>query len=369
MNRSTSQDPAVTSDDEAISLVEIANSMLLHWRVVGVLPLILAVIAGGWSLSRNRTYETFASFMPQTTSSRGAEGASALAREFGVSIGSERVGESPQFYADLLRSTTLLHEAVLSEYEIPTEAGGVWKGTLVERWAGEEAPGAVPPWRKATDRLHDQVSTAVVRETGVVQFTVSADHPRLAEQIAARMLTLLNGFNLKVRQTRAKEEGEFISSRAEEARQRLRAAEAALRDFLRNNWQYRNSPELELEYDRLRRNVMMTQEIYTSLLRSAEQAKIDAVRDLPVFTVIDSPVGAAEPQGRGTIQNTLVAFLVGLLLAVLFSLLRAMAAPDRKARSSQGQEFRFLARHAWYEIRHPSRWLRPRPKRGTIADQ
>jgi capsular polysaccharide biosynthesis protein len=70
-----------------------------------------------------------------------------------------------------------------------------------------------PGWR-AVDRLREAISTSAVdRETGVVRLTVSATHPALSEQIAQRLLELLNEFNTEARQSRAQEEGRFIGAR------------------------------------------------------------------------------------------------------------------------------------------------------------
>ena len=72
-------------------------------------------------------------------------------------------------------------------------------------------------------------------------------------------------------------------------------AERAREDFLRQNRGFGNSPELMSEHDRLQRQVAMRQEVYTSLLRSQEQARIDAVRDTPLLAFIDTP---SERQNR-----------------------------------------------------------------------
>jgi uncharacterized protein involved in exopolysaccharide biosynthesis len=108
---------------------------------------------------------------------------------------------------------------------------------------------------------------------------------------------LLNEFNLETRQSQALEEGRFVSARMAEAQEELREAEEALKTFLQQNRQFRNSPELVFEHDRLQRQVAMRQEIFTSLAQSHEQSRIDAVRDTPVITVIASRSARRSPRG------------------------------------------------------------------------
>jgi uncharacterized protein involved in exopolysaccharide biosynthesis len=359
--------PPRPQEDE-VSLVEIANSVLRNWRVVVVLPVLLMLMAAAWSFTQDRRYAATASFMPQAGESRGVGGAAALAQQFGVNLGTERPGQSPQFYVDLLRSRTVLQAAVESEYHFPTDEGQTWRGSLIQYWELDEEGISGASWRRATEILSDAISAAVSRETGVVRLAVSSDHPALAEQIAERLLDLLNEFNLEVRQGRAQEEGRFISSRLTEAQAELRAAEGALQDFLRQNREFGNSPELAFEHDRLQRQVMMRQEVYTSLLRSQEQARIDAVRDTPLFTVIDHPAGTAEPQGRGTVMRALLAFILGLMLAVFIAFLTEFARRSRETRDPHYQEFQSLSREAWEDLRHPRRWMRKSDKGVAAGD-
>lgn len=354
-----SVDPAVpAADDEEISLLEIFNTVLRNWRVVAIIPLVLAVLVGVWSLTRERSYAASASFMPQVAERGGASSAAGLAQQFGVNLGQEAPGQSPQFYVDLLRSRSLLRQAVETVYQVPTDDGAVWEGTLVEYWNYDERVGVLPPWRHATERLSDRISASVSRETGIVRLAISADNPSLAEQIAARVLELLNQFNLQVRQNRAQEEGRFIGARVTDAQAELLTAEGALLEFLQQNREFRNSPELTFENERLQRQVLMRQEVYTSLLRSREQARIDAVRDVPLFTVIDEPAESAQPQGRGTVVRSLLAFILGIMLAGFVAFVREAARRGREARNPHYREFRSLAREAWTDLRHPRGWLR-----------
>jgi uncharacterized protein involved in exopolysaccharide biosynthesis len=352
-------DAPAASDKGEISLVEIASTMLRNWRLIVVLPVLLALAAGVWSFARDRTYAASASFVPQAAEGRSAGAAAALAQQFGVNLGTERPGQSPQFYVDLLlRSSTLLRQAVEAEYHLPGGQGQEWTGTLVQYWKFDAAGGRLPPWRLATEKLSEALSVSVSQVTGVVQLSVEADHPLLAERIAERLLQLLNAFNLEVRQSRAQEEGRFIGEALAEAQTELLTAEGLLQEFLRQNRQFVNSPELMFEHDRLQREVVMRQEVYTSLLRSQEQAKIDAVRDTPLFTVIDHPAGTAEPQGRGILMRALLAFVLGLIVAVFIAFVTEFARRSRQQDDPRYREFQGLARQAWSDARRPGKWLR-----------
>jgi uncharacterized protein involved in exopolysaccharide biosynthesis len=349
--------PGPERQEDEISLVEIANTLLRQWRLVVTVPLVAALAVGLWSLGQDPKYAASVSFMPQAGEGRSGGGAAALAQQFGVNLGTERPGQSPQFYVELLQSRAVLREAVESEYQVPAENGTILRGNLIDFFEIEADRNRLPPWRRAVEKLRDRISTSVARETGVVHVTVSASHPALAEQIAERLLEILNTFNMEVRQRRAQEEGRFISGRLAEAQAELRAVEDALQDFLRQTRDFRNSPDLIFQHDRLQRQVAIRQDVYTSLLRSQEEARIDAVRDTPLFTVVDHPAGAAEPQGRGTVLRTILAFMLGLMVAVAVAFIREATRRGRDSEDPQYREFQGLARQAWVDLRHPARWL------------
>jgi uncharacterized protein involved in exopolysaccharide biosynthesis len=348
--------PVVKTRGDEVSMLEIANTVLRNWRVIVVLPLVLAFVAGVYSLSRDRMYTVDASFLPQV---EGAGGAASLAQQFGVSLGTERPGQQPQFYVDLMKSPAILRKLVESEYSIPGKDGRAWNGTLIQHLKLEG--NGITAWRNATRTMQNWITSSVNPKTGVVNMTVIADDPALVEGIAARLLQLLNDFNLQVRQSRAQEEDRFITGRMRDAQAELRSAEAALQEFLRHNRAFSNSPELVFDHDRLQRNVIMRQEVYTSLLRSQEQARIDAIRDTRTFTVIDHPEGAAGPKGRRTVLRVVLAFMLGLMIASFVAFIAEAARRGRELQDPEYREFEGLFHQTVRDVLRPGRWWRGSP--------
>jgi len=356
MNNTTQIPMAGPAQDDAISLVEIASPILRHWRLVVILPTLFAFSAGVWSYTRDRQFVASASVIQRGTEGKVTGGVATLAQQFDVNLGGDRSLESPQFFADLLKSKMLLRKTVEAEYQITDPDGKPWKGTLIQFWRLSASNG-IPAWISAAARLRGAMTSTVNRETGVLQLTVAADHPLLAEQIANKLLEGLDEFNLGARQGRAQDEGRFIGSRVTAAQTELLNAEVALLDFLRRNRQFENAPELVLERDRLQRRVSMRQEVYTWALQSLEQTRIDAIRDTPLFAVIDHPNGTAVPRSRGTISKALIGFVIGLLLAFLIALVRDSSRRRKAGADPQYREFQALLHETLHELRNPARWI------------
>ncbi len=356
---------AVKDGGEEISMIEILNVLLRHRRIIVWLPILAAVIVGTATFLQPRTYSASASFMPQIPEGRSGSGAAALARSLGVNIGGgDRPGGSPQFYADLLKTREVLRKAVETEYHFGGDAaGGERNATLVDVYEVEETP-FTPGWRKGVEHLQDNLTVGVGRETGVIQIAVSAISPQLAEQILERLLELVNDFNLDSRQSQAQEEVRFISARMEEVHKELLKAKAKLQIFLQTNRQFQNSPELLFDHDDLQREVAMRQEIYTTLVQAREQARIDAVRDTPLLTVINSAVGSAVPEGRGTVRRAIFAFIVVFLMAVTGAFLWELLRRNRGEEGGDYLEFQQLMREAKKDLYSPSRWFFPHARKG-----
>jgi uncharacterized protein involved in exopolysaccharide biosynthesis len=343
--------------DDEVSLVGLVNVLLRNRSVLVVITLIFFVGSVTYRLTLPRTWTSAASFMPQRSDATPA-GLGSLAAQFGITVPNTRPGESPAFYADLLESRAILDPVLQTVFRI-ADGEEERRGTLAELY---EIGGRSESLRQegALRRLRDDVSVSTTRTTDVVHLSVTAPWRALAGLIAARMLELVNEFNLKTRQSQAGEERRFVESRMEEARSELSGAEDQLRRFLQRNREFRNSPELLLAHDRLQRDVIWRQEVFTSLAQAYEQARIEEVRSNPVITIIEAPVRPFRPDPRGLVKWTVVALFSGLAIAVLLAFVLDFL---RRRDAQQGEEFREFERlrtETLKDLRRPWRLLRLR---------
>ena len=104
-----------------------------------------------------------------------------------------------------------------------------------------------------------------------------------------------------------------------EAEEELRTAEEALKLFLERNRGWERFSHLAFEHERLERQVLIKQEIFTTLRRSYEEARIEEVNDTPIITVIDP---AVPPEKRSSpkrklmvLASSVAAGVIGLSIA------------------------------------------------------
>jgi uncharacterized protein involved in exopolysaccharide biosynthesis len=249
------------------------------------------MVLGGAYVLLFRAYTADAIFSPQSKDASGGVGG--LAQQLGLPnlTGNQ---EGPEFYRALLVSRDLLSELASSRYRFARRPGSpdTLEGNIMELY---KVKGRSPEEKlaRATAKLRANLSVGTNRGAYVVSIRMRAKWPGLAEQEARRLLDLVNEFNLGKRQSRSAEERKFTESQLVEARAELEAAEAAQARFLERNRAFRDDPRLSTEMQRLTRRVDLAQQAFLTLSQSAQQARIEEVRNTPLITVIQSPEHSA----------------------------------------------------------------------------
>jgi uncharacterized protein involved in exopolysaccharide biosynthesis len=315
-----------------VSLLELAEPLARRWKLVLGIPAVLGLVAGLVSAILPSVYSAQTTLTPVASSSIGGLGVSALASlaglagQLGVSTGAGGT-ISPDFIAQVLKSREVLTATVESRFRSGNEERPLLDILGVE--------GRSPAVRlsRGIRKLEKSVRTRVDHATGIVTLMVQAKDPVLAADIANRMRVILNSFNLERRQSQSREQARFTRERLSEAEAELRAAEAAQLRFLQANREYLGSPVLEFEAGRLQRIVDLKQEVYVSLAKAYDEARISEVRDTPVITTIDSAVAPDRPSGPKLVLNVVIGVLIGGILAFILVFLlerRARPAPSRQ---------------------------------------
>jgi uncharacterized protein involved in exopolysaccharide biosynthesis len=298
--------------------LEFSRVLLEHWRLVVRLPVAVAVVVVVASLVVPPTYTATTSFVPEVRSqSRLPAGLAGLAGQLGISLPSEAVA-SPRFYAAVAMNRELLERILLSRYPNPRATATADSLRLLEllRVKGRDAADSLQKGVKALQRM---VAVRVDNQTNIVRLSVDARYPELAAAVANRFILYLNEFNTETRQSQARERRKFIETRLSEAEQGLRAAEEQLRAFYDRNALWQQSPQLVFQEGRLRRQVDIQQEVYVTLRREYETARIEEVNDTPVITVIERAVPPTERSAPRRGVWVVLALVLGALAAVFLA--------------------------------------------------
>lgn len=318
-------DPDGTFASEPSILVDTVERLAPEWRLLVGIPLAVALVGVVVALIMPRTYVATTTFAPEEQSKTNLpSGLGALAGQFGIALPSEP-SNSPRFYGELVKSRTLLENVLQSP--VPTPGGASGDSTrlldLLDRGGKSPADSLYRGVRRLADLVHVNVDT----RTNIVSLAVEGRDPAVAATVANRFVTLVERFNSTVRRSQARERRIFVEGQMTRGEEALRAAERELERFYEANRSYRQSPQLMSVEGRLQRQIQVLQEVYLTLRRDYESARIDEVNDVPAITVIDR---ATAPTQKSKPKRTLI--VLGFLLGGgVLGMLAAYVAPEARA--------------------------------------
>lgn len=354
----------IESSPPGMTLAAVARGLLRRRRLIVSLALACAMVTGTLGLMRKRTWSSAATFMPQARRTP-ASGLTGIAAQLGISVPTLDASLGPGFYADFINSKTMRGALADTTFEVVAEGGRV-RASLADIM---KVSGRTPELRRdaVIRKLGSRIQAVAVVKTGVVRVRAMAETPDLALEIVRCIIDRLNWFNLVTRQSQAGAERRFMEGRLDEARTELRAAEDRLQGFLQRNRDFRNSPELTFQQDRLARDVQVKQQVYTSLAQAYEQARIEEVRDTPVITVVEQPDRPVRPDRRGAARSALVALIAGAMLGTLFAFVMTIMERERALNEDEIAAVQAELRQAVGELRRPWRLLLPRRAAGRAG--
>jgi uncharacterized protein involved in exopolysaccharide biosynthesis len=287
------------------------------WQFVGLMVLGLALgIVVSKSLLKKK-YQAQASFIgvgsTRLTLPAGLGSLGALAGQLGFGgLGGGDASFSPYFYADLIKTDTILSQ--LANVQVPDSADPTAPPTRLRvllKIGGKSHADSV---YRAARRLRGMIVVDIRTRTGVIKVTFTARRPYIAAIATDTLLGLVNGFVTRDLRSRAGSTRRFLEDRLAQIDSERSVLQNRLRTFLEGNREYRNSPSLLFRREELQRDVDLKRDLYLSVARSLEEARMNEARDTPLLSVIDRPTIPTRPSGPHAAKN-------GLMLAMLLPLL------------------------------------------------
>lgn len=341
-------DPLLRRAREETSLIGFVNVLLRHRFLIAICALIGLVIALAGSFRETRYYSTTVEFTPRGASSSLLAG---IAAQYNLSIVGVDPSQSIDFYEGLVKSNELLRRVAAREYQVQVN-GRLVRGTLPTFYrihAGTQ-PAEID---LAALELRNHISTSSNRRTGIVTFYLGTPYAELTQQIGNNMVSELDIYNTERRRSQVTQERAFISKRVDESRLALAQAENDLRSFLDLNREYRSSPGLTLDYDRLEREVARRSDIYTSLSEAEDRARIEEVRDTPAISIVEPPSLPMSPDIGNGVRDTLLGTIAGMLIGIVLAFVRERIRETESEHSSAYSTFTELKRDTMRDLARP----------------
>jgi uncharacterized protein involved in exopolysaccharide biosynthesis len=339
-------DASELQDDER-SILEILAVLFRRWRVVIGFPLVVALVVVGISFLVPPKYTATTSFVPETRSEGGVPASlGALAGQLGISFGSE-ASESPRFYAEVAKSRGILNRLLLSRYANPQNSAKGEDSTTLLMIFRSGGRNGVDSLERGAKKLTGLIAVGVDAQTNIVTVKVQSEYPDLAASVANRLVAYLNDFNTQNRQSQARERRKFTEQRVTAGESELRDSEEALKRFYQANRSWQQSPQLTFEEGQLRRQVDLRQDVYRTVRREYETARIQEVNDTPVITVIDLAVVPQRKSGPTRRLWALAAFVLSGVFAVSWAFGAEYLGRARREQDGPYRDLMTSAQEVW----------------------
>jgi len=329
--------------ESRLSIYRLANLFLRERRIMIALPLVTVITALASTLMKKPEWVTTSKIVAEGV--QGASPISTIAEQFGVRVSSASGAASPDFYAQLLKSPEVLTPVASHTYSMITPDGKKTSG-FVSKLYGFKTKTQDDVLTVSRDVLALKIRTNPDPVTGIVTLDLAAPSRDLSITLNREILASASNFLQERRQSRAAAETKFVESRLDEARSQLSVAEAGLRDFVTQNRQYQTSPQLALQAAQLERNVSLRQQVFVTLSQSYEQARIEAMRNISLISVLQRPEYAVVRRVPSLVRNVLLGFILGTLVAMGLVIARTKLAREPLDNPADVEEFRALLRAA-----------------------
>ena len=147
---------------------------------------------------------------------------------------------------------------------------------------------------------------------------VTTSEPMFASDLANAILEELESFQKEDKKKKSSNTRKFIESRIIETKKELEVSEEALKNFTDRNRRIENSPELQLQMQRLAREVSVLTGVFTTLKQQFETTKIEEVKDSDYVKILDYPDIPFYPSGPNKIRILFINTFIGILLPLVY---------------------------------------------------
>ena len=250
-------------------------------------------------------------------------GLAGLASQFGVNVPSGNTTidlSSPSLIPELLKSRTFAEKLLYKEFyssklnkKIP----------LVEMLFNTNEIDRDAAIYKGSKTLNSSIIS--YRKNTLENFSiinVTFLEPQLTKDIADSVIHEIESLNKFFKVQSTNEKLNFIENRIKTVDSDLRKSELKLKKFNEQNRQI-SSPALQLDLDRLSRDVELQKNIYLTLKQQHELAKIEEVQKSSILQVLDKPFYPLGPINKNLPLSLFFAISLGLFVGSVVGFLRS----------------------------------------------
>ena len=286
--------------EDEIDLREYINVLLKRWKVIALFTICFAAAALVYSLVQKPVYEAKATILLRTGSNGGSLAQyTGLAGLMGINIAGS--GGNLGDLVELLKSRAVAVK-VLNDLNLTQRVKG-WDNPKIKK---EDLASSVSGMLKPP------------KTTGnIIEIKAEADNPQLAADIANEFISALSFYWNELNFTEAQKKLKYIQSELPRVESDLKLVEAKLKLVPRSNIGFSFGSSVGV--GGLQRDYEIYNSVYTMLKKELESTKLDASKEIPPFSMVDSALKTDQPTKPKIKLNTIIGLVLGLFSGIFVS--------------------------------------------------
>jgi len=272
--------------DQNIYFSDILLVLARQLKIIIIIPFITSLLAIIYALFfTTPVYESTAKIMSSSSGPAPSQ-AVGIAAQFGINIPGSQ--PDPEWdYSEIIKSRTIARAMLKRKFD--TEEYGTQKSLLQILTYGYQSPevGLDTLIKDGVDKVINMIN--IQNNGSFYDLTISATEPIFARDFAIALIDELDSHQRDYNKKKTSETRKFIEDRIEDTRFELENAEETLKIFNDRNRRIENSPTLQLERQRLLREVSVLIGVFTTLKQQLETTKIEEVKESDYVVVLDPP--------------------------------------------------------------------------------
>ena len=311
--------PQYHFEEDTISLLDILLVLAKHIKLIIVTPTIFCIFTIIYVLFiADPTYVSKATFMSSGSSDNKSQ-MMGLASQFGIAM---PIGNSsPKWsYEEVIKSRTMAKSLLVHRFD--TDEFGKQKELLqILTYGNEKTEFGIDTL--IIEGIESVTSMIEVTKTiSLFELEISASEPQLSADIADAVMVELAGHQRDHNARKTKETRQFIEERLLDTKAELEKAEEALKLFRERNRSIFESPQLQLEQERLSRDVAVLIGVFTTLKQQLETAKIEEVKESDYVIILDTPYIPLYPDKPKKKRMVILAGILGIGLGMILAFIK-----------------------------------------------
>ena len=167
-------------------------------------------------------------------------------------------------------------------------------------------------------KLRKKIIATTDFESSIVTIKVESENKYAAQDINSHVIDEINQSLVTLQNQAGEKKLEFIEERMLGINAKLSEAEQAILDFRYTNKNITSSPTLQMNLEKLVRNLEFHVTLKTLLLQEREFAVLDKIEKSNAFTTLEKPTFPATPSSTRRLYILIAYLIVGLIFSITF---------------------------------------------------